>query len=258
MANPFGQGPYDPFGGQQQRPFGNQLPPNFGGGGFGGYGGPPQPRRRRGSGLAFALICLVTLVIVGGFVGVFFFAFGGGAEKRINEEIEQAIGNAGAGTTSSTAGGKPSSSGGGGGGAAAAANWTEAGNVKKALASMQKEAGPGTKVALMRVDARQVWCSCGNAKFSGTLQVTDAGTRVVNSGGAITSTLLLEDVDPKAPERMIAALKKTGVAASEVDYMSLLDFAGEPRWGLFLKTTGATPAKMYAADGDGRNFRKNG
>jgi len=127
---------------------------------------------------------------------------------------------------------------------------------KAALASARKEAGPNTRVGLLRVDRGQVWIVCGNEKFSGVIKVTDDGTDVQNTGAPLVSKLMLDDVNPRAPERMIAALKKEGTAFSKVDYASLLDFAGDQRWGMFLKTKGATPAAHYAADGEGRSFRK--
>ncbi len=131
----------------------------------------------------------------------------------------------------------------------------DADSFEKALADVRQEAGAGTRVQLLRVDRGQVWVVCGNDRFSGVVRVTTAGTDVTRTGAAVTSTLRLDDIDPNAPQRMLAALKKRGTASSKVDYASVLDFAGDPRWSIFTK---GTSAKHFSADGAGRNLRPTG
>ena len=256
-----GPAPHNPFG--PPSPFGGG-PASFGalgagpgnlpyGAGPAAFGAAAYGARRAGK-LIFLVGMLTLLVVLGGVGAVVFFAVNKAGD--VVDEVAGAIPTVPApGATAAPGSAAPPAS---SSPAAGAKNFLKAANFEAALADVREKAGPNTKVQLLRVDAGQVWVVCGNSRFSGVVRVTDNGTSVTENGGTITSKLKLEDVDPRAPERMLAALKKDGVAASKVDYTSLLDLAGRQQWGLFLKTAGATPARMYAADGHGRNLRKNG
>ena len=127
-----------------------------------------------------------------------------------------------------------------------------------ALERVRREAGPGTRVQILRVDAGKVWVVCGNREFSGVIRISMDGLARNETGAPLTSRLRLEDIDPRAPQRMLAALKRRGIGRSRVDYAAVLDFGGEARWSVFLKRQGAIPAQQFSAGADGRGLREVG
>jgi hypothetical protein len=109
------------------------------------------------------------------------------------------------------------------------------------------------RLSTLRVAADRVNAQLVRGSTLRSVQVSSDGsvfrTDVSGAGGAL-STFPWSRVNSLAPSRMVRAI---GRRPSTVNYLVLSDFAGSPRWYLYLKS-----GAYYAAGGDGRHPQRIG
>jgi hypothetical protein len=132
--------------------------------------------------------------------------------------------------------------------------------LRRALGRVTHSAPKFTGIVNMRIDADRV---------SGTLRSARGAERIITIArdGTLNSlsttsfsgkTIPLRSVDPNAPQRMIAAVKRLGVRRSHVSYLVVTanPIDGSPQMLLFTNLT--SPAAFYRADLHGRHVVRQG